>query len=189
MWRYITKLLVALSGNQRSTFGYPTGRNGCPGQPGNRLCETLYIHTNIYIYIYINSFSGNDNLFTLMCNETRSVSYVTDSFIRSTTLISMTTPTTTRSTTTTTTAKTESASSTPAPKSAQQLTLNSPQAGRASGCAGEQRAVVALVVVVALLVLALVVIGALCVWLYVRYRKLIDTPQQDFSEHTYENCK
>ena len=26
------------------TFGCPTGRNGCPGQPGNRLCETLHMY-------------------------------------------------------------------------------------------------------------------------------------------------
>ena len=30
---HIAKLLIALSGNQGSTFGSPTGRNGCPGQP------------------------------------------------------------------------------------------------------------------------------------------------------------
>ena len=35
------KILVVLSGNLGSTFGCPTGRNGCPGQPGNQLCETL----------------------------------------------------------------------------------------------------------------------------------------------------
>ena len=46
MQRHIAQLLVARQGNQGSTFGCPTARNGCPGQPGNRLCETLRFFIN-----------------------------------------------------------------------------------------------------------------------------------------------